>query len=296
MKCFKIRNYNKFKEKLLTLGTNKEIADAINVNLKVVSKWFDSSETRPSSENIRKILERFNLKPEEIGATEFENGVKEKSFAYIFEQLMKEYNLNSSQLEKIFDVSKTAISNWKSGKATPNMDKLKEIARYFNVNILYLLGETDIKNPDNYEISQTLNIGEQLIETLKSENPNATRSFLNISISAEELGEDYYDLKDFLINKELLAVLKEEVDRVILYATNDKYYANFEEVNNERDVYSQTISYSEILSIKDIAHHNICKRFCKVFDKYVDKLLENRGLKYVDNLKRKRNGNNNKGK
>ena len=292
MKSFKIQNYNKFKEKLLTLGTNKEIADAINVNLKVVSKWFDSSETRPSSENIRKILERFNLKPEEIGAIEFENRVKEKSFAYIFEQLMKEYDLNSPQLEKIFDVSKTTISNWKNGKATPDMDKLKEIARYFNVNILYLLGETDIKNPDNFEISQTLNIGEQLIETLKSENPNATRSFLNMSLSAGELGEDYYDI----INKELLAVLKEEVDRIISYSGNDNYYANFEDVINERDVYSQAISYSEIISIKDIAHFNICKRFCKVFDKYVDKLLENRGLKYVNNLKRKRNGNNNKGK
>ena len=272
MEYFEIQNYDLCRQKIRELGEPTEVAKRLKVHPSTVSKW--TIDGVPNQNNIRKILTEYNLTCEQLGIKR----IKQNEFA------------------KDVDIKPSTVSNLVNGTYEPSFQLIEKIADYFDVNVLYLMGKTNVRNPNNVELTQILNVGEELIDTLKSENPNATRSFLNMSLSAEELGEDYYDLKDFLINKELLAVLKEEVDRIISYSSNDNYYANFEDVINERDVYSQATSYSEIISIKDIAHFNICKRFCKVFDKYVDKLLVDRDLKYIDNLKRKKNENNSKGK
>ena len=291
MEYFEIQNYDLFRQKIRELGEPTEIAKRLKVHPSTVSKW--TIDGVPNQNNIRKILTEYNLTCEQLGIKR----IKQKdSFSTRLKYLINEANLKQSEFAKDININPGTLSNLINDTYEPSFQLIEKIADYFDVNVLYLMGKTNVRNPNNVELTQILNVGEELIDTLKSENPNATRSFLNMSLSAEELGEDYYDLKDFLINKELLAVLKEEVDRIISYSSNDNYYANFEDVINERDVYSQATSYSEIISIKDIAHFNICKRFCKVFDKYVDKLLVDRDLKYIDNLKRKKNGNNSKGK
>ena len=38
------------------------------------------------------------------------------------------------------------MSDWKNGKSVPKIDKMKAIAKYFNVSVEYLMGETDEKN------------------------------------------------------------------------------------------------------------------------------------------------------
>ena len=289
MEYFEIQNYDLFRQKIRELGEPTEVAKRLKVHPSTVSKW--TIDGVPNQNNIRKILTEYNLTCEQLGIKR----IKQKdSFSTRLKYLINEANLKQSEFAKDININPGTLSNLINDTYEPSFQLIEKIADYFDVNVLYLMGKTNVRNPNNVELTQILNVGEELIETLKSESPNATRSFLNMSLSAEELGEDYYDLKDFLINKELLAVLKEEVDRIISYSSNDNYYADFEDVINEREVYSQATSYTEIISIKDIAHFNICKRFCKVFDKYVDILLEDRGLKYVDNLKRKKNEKNSK--
>jgi repressor LexA len=69
----------------------------------------------------------------------------------VIKKLMKEHNMNNADLARIiFDIPKNEpvpakyrvrISDYFKGKANIPLEILKKIANYFNVNILYLLGE-----------------------------------------------------------------------------------------------------------------------------------------------------------
>lgn len=56
-------------------------------------------------------------------------------------------NMTGVELGKVLSVTKVAISNWESGKRTPDHETLKKIADYFDVTTDYLLGRTDEKQP-----------------------------------------------------------------------------------------------------------------------------------------------------
>ena len=51
-------------------------------------------------------------------------------------------NITGVELGKILNVTKVAISNWESGKKTPDQETLTKIADYFDVTTDYLLGRT----------------------------------------------------------------------------------------------------------------------------------------------------------
>lgn len=56
-------------------------------------------------------------------------------------------NITGVELGKVLNVTKVAISNWESGKRTPDQETLTKIADYFDVTTDYLLGRTDEKQP-----------------------------------------------------------------------------------------------------------------------------------------------------
>lgn len=55
------------------------------------------------------------------------------------QQLRKQKGLTQEQLAQALFVSRTAVSKWESGKGYPNIDSLKQIAKYFSVTIDELL-------------------------------------------------------------------------------------------------------------------------------------------------------------
>ncbi len=57
----------------------------------------------------------------------------------IFE-LRKTKNISQEELAKVLNTSRQAISKWERGEAYPDLDKLKDLATYFDVSIDYLLG------------------------------------------------------------------------------------------------------------------------------------------------------------
>lgn len=67
------------------------------------------------------------------------------TFGQRLRQLRLEGLLNQVELAKVFNVSKTAICNWEHDKRIPTRDKFIEIAKYFNVDLEYLLGVTNRK-------------------------------------------------------------------------------------------------------------------------------------------------------
>jgi len=55
------------------------------------------------------------------------------------QELRKQKGLTQEQLAQALYVSRTAVSKWESGRGYPNIDSLKQIAKYFSVTIDELL-------------------------------------------------------------------------------------------------------------------------------------------------------------
>lgn len=58
-----------------------------------------------------------------------------------FLKLLKERNITSYRVAKDTGLSPTLFYDWKSGKSSPKVEKLKIIADYFGVSIEYFLKE-----------------------------------------------------------------------------------------------------------------------------------------------------------
>ena len=61
-------------------------------------------------------------------------------------ELMKEHGISSKKLSDDTKISTGNISDWKSGRSQPSLEKIRILADYFNVSIDYLLDRTD--DPD----------------------------------------------------------------------------------------------------------------------------------------------------
>lgn len=57
-----------------------------------------------------------------------------------------EKGLTQEKMAKIFNVGLSTVSMWEQGKRTPRPKTLQEICDYFNVDMDYLMGRSDIKN------------------------------------------------------------------------------------------------------------------------------------------------------
>lgn len=57
--------------------------------------------------------------------------------------LMKEYDLNISQLAQKTDIPRTSINNWLNQKRSPKIEFICILAKFFDVTTDYLLGLED---------------------------------------------------------------------------------------------------------------------------------------------------------
>ncbi len=75
---------------------------------------------------------------------------KEKTIGMKIYQLRKERNVSQETLAEALDVSRQSVSRWESGSNIPEMAKIIEIAKYFEVSVSYLLdGETGSEDAVN---------------------------------------------------------------------------------------------------------------------------------------------------
>lgn len=68
------------------------------------------------------------------------------NFASRLKELRKEFGLTQLDLSKTINISKSTVSMYEAGKRKPELETLEAIADYFNVNMDYLLGKSEIKN------------------------------------------------------------------------------------------------------------------------------------------------------
>ncbi|MDY2783837.1 MAG: helix-turn-helix domain-containing protein [Candidatus Pseudoruminococcus sp.] len=72
-------------------------------------------------------------------------------FKKIFLQLRLSKGFNQEEMSKALGISKSTIAMWETGKRFPSPDMVELIADYFNVDIDYLYGRTDIKRKVIYD-------------------------------------------------------------------------------------------------------------------------------------------------
>jgi transcriptional regulator with XRE-family HTH domain len=58
----------------------------------------------------------------------------------------KRVGLTQDEFGKKFSLSKQAISSYENGISYPNPDSLKAFAKFFDVSVDYLLGETNVRH------------------------------------------------------------------------------------------------------------------------------------------------------
>ena len=73
----------------------------------------------------------------------------------VIKQLREEYNLSQTELAKRLNVGRSTIAMWENNERIPSEDKKEEIADFFNIDMNYLYGKTDIKNSYKEQISQS---------------------------------------------------------------------------------------------------------------------------------------------
>ena len=65
--------------------------------------------------------------------------------------LRKSRSLTQEELAEALFVSRTAVSKWESGRGYPNIDSLKEIARFFSVSIDELIRPEEVVSAAEHE-------------------------------------------------------------------------------------------------------------------------------------------------
>jgi len=91
------------------------------------------------------------------------------SFGNRLRILRLEKKLNGIELGKIFNFSKSTISSWENETREPPHKILKDFAKFFDVSLDYLLGTSDIRNPNDESIvidQDTKNFTNKLVNEL----------------------------------------------------------------------------------------------------------------------------------
>lgn len=60
------------------------------------------------------------------------------------QKLRKEHNLTQEQLAEQLFVSRTAVSKWETGRGTPSMESLKQLANLFHITLDQLLSTEEV--------------------------------------------------------------------------------------------------------------------------------------------------------
>lgn len=112
-----------------------------------------------------------------------------KTLGEILKNLRLEKNLSQGDLAKYLDVTRQTISNWEMDKRIPSNEMMEFIADFYNVDMDYLFGKTEIKNRYR-NVSNILKVNYPtkkipIIGTIAAGQP----------ILAEEHFEDYIDIE-----------------------------------------------------------------------------------------------------
>lgn len=81
------------------------------------------------------------------------------SFGTNLKKIRQDNDLTQEDLAKKINTSRSNIANYENDKNMPSIDILEKLSKIFNCSIDYLLGKSDIRNPDEIKNIQHANSG-----------------------------------------------------------------------------------------------------------------------------------------
>lgn len=74
------------------------------------------------------------------------------SFGDVLRSLRKQHHMTQSDLARVLGVAESAVSMWELGRRRPDHEMMEQIADYFNVDMNYLFGKSDVPNAYRFAI------------------------------------------------------------------------------------------------------------------------------------------------
>jgi transcriptional regulator with XRE-family HTH domain len=169
-----------------------------------------------------------------------------------FSQLLLERGLTAYKFSQATGISQSTLSEWKSGKIVPKVDKLQIIADFFCVSVDYLLGDSQVDTNmvfsmnDNSFASQLLllrksmNVTQDQLAGLlgfsKSQISNYEQSIREPSFHVLKKFADLFGVStDFLLGRTELRgpAASPVLGSMALDKTLNKYVTEFEQLNTK---------------------------------------------------------------
>lgn len=77
------------------------------------------------------------------------------NFAQVFKNLRLKSKLTQQEMAEKLNISRSSIGMYENGEREPSFELLEIIADYFNVDMNYLLGKSELSNhiPDSYYLN-----------------------------------------------------------------------------------------------------------------------------------------------
>ena len=97
-------------------------------------------------------------------------------------ELRMNNGLKQSDLAKLLSISTSRYGQYETGRRSPDYKLLIQIANFYNVSIDYLLGRTNVINPENIDENDLL----AKLNTADSETKASVEQFLNYLLYEKE--------------------------------------------------------------------------------------------------------------
>lgn len=182
-----------------------------------------SGEKFPSSNVLEIFIKEYKQKFQcndlgDIGIGEVEEIDIDEKFSKRLKQSLAEYGVKQIDLAFKLNVSKSTISKWCSGKSTPTISQLKDIAQIFGVHYLYLLGEIETKDVSLSIINEQIGINDIAINTIKFYKQINKYGKISHEQIKNDYGFDYIDIVNYIVSDlELFDIFYLEAANVLMY-------------------------------------------------------------------------------
>lgn len=85
-------------------------------------------------------------------------------------RLRQEANLSQTEFARLIGTSKSSINMYERGEREPGLESMETIADYFNVDLDYLMGRSDIPNRNEWLKSINKSVTVESLQRFKSLN------------------------------------------------------------------------------------------------------------------------------
>lgn len=85
-----------------------------------------------------------------------------------FEALLKNHGVTAYKVSKETGVSRSTLSEWKTGKSVPKVENIQKIADFFDVPIGYFYGDSESSNSAYYLNEETAKKAQEIYEDPKT--------------------------------------------------------------------------------------------------------------------------------